>query len=237
MRSGVTSRFRLPVFIFDFGGVVIKWKTNDPIFDYIAQRYRIPHVKMRQAFEAALPRLEAGEGSIREFLEDALALFGERLREGDSPEELWTVPFARYAKLRVGTVRLVASLRRRGYRVFLFSNTSPPHARFLKKVGWDKLFDGFLASCELRCLKPDPEAYGAVLGRIGVAPSETVFIDDKEANVQGAKEFGIRWAFRFTSVARLKRDVETPISAPPARGGSVDRAVKEILDEATARRI
>jgi putative hydrolase of the HAD superfamily len=217
MRPGERSSARLPVFIFDFGGVVIKWKDNNPIYDYIAQRYRIPRAKLRRVFEADLPRLESGDVSIREFLTEALGRFGKRLRSGDSPEELWTVPFARLAKLRMGMVKLVRSLRRRRYRVFLFSNTSLPHARFFKRAGWDTLFDGFLASCQLRSLKPTPTAFARALASINAAPSEVVFIDDKAENVRGAKEFGIRWAFRYTSLARLMRDIATlPLAQPTA---------------------
>jgi HAD superfamily hydrolase (TIGR01509 family) len=196
-----------PVFVFDFGGVVIKWKDNYPIYDYVADRYEIPRAKMRRVFDLALPRLESGDVSIREFLADGLGPFGKHLREGDSPEELWTSPFERLAKLRVGTVRLVESLRKSGHRVFLFSNTSIPHVRFLKRIGWDRLFDGVLYSCELGSLKPAPTAYARALSRIGATPSQVVFVDDKEKNVRGARKFGIRWAFRFTSLAELKRDI------------------------------
>jgi HAD superfamily hydrolase (TIGR01509 family) len=215
MRSRERSRAKRAVFIFDFGGVVIKWKDNYPIYDYIADRYKIPRVKLRLVFDRALPRLETGEVSIREFLADALGLFGKRLRKGDSPEELWTWPFERLAKLRVGTVRLVTSLRRKGYQVFLFSNTSLPHVRFLKRTGWDKLFDGFVSSCELGSMKPASIAYAKALVRINATPSQVAFVDDKEKNVRGAREFGIRWAFRFTSLARLKRDIATVLSDPP----------------------
>jgi putative hydrolase of the HAD superfamily len=206
MRKGRT-REGLPVFIFDLGGVVIKWKSNNPIFDHIARIYGVPLLEMRREFEETLPRLEAGQVEIREFLTKALARFGKRLRKGDSPEELWTLPFARLATLRVGTVELVASMRRKGYRVFLFSNTSMPHARFVRKVGWDRLFDGFLTSCELGSLKPSGDAYGMVLERINASPAGAAFVDDKEENVRGAREFGLRWAIRFTSVAELRRDI------------------------------
>lgn len=208
MRSGERGRARLPVFIFDFGGVVIKWKSNHPIYDYVADRYGIPRSELRRVFDLAIPGLESGRVSMRKFLEDALGLFGMRLRRGDSPEELWTLPFERLAKLRVGTVKLVESLRRKGYRVIVFSNTSPPHVKFMKRVGWDKLFDGFLASCELGSVKPSRTAYETALKRINAAPSEVVFIDDKAENVRGAKEFGIRRAFTYTSLARLKKDIE-----------------------------
>jgi putative hydrolase of the HAD superfamily len=215
MGSRKRSRVRLPVFIFDFGGVVIKWKNNDPIFDYIADRYEIPRAKMRRVFELALPKLESGDVSMRDFLEEALGKFGKSLRKGDSPYELWTLPFERLVKFRAGTVRLVKSLGRKGFQVFLFSNTSLPHVRFLRRMGWDELFDGFLSSCELRSMKPSKTAFGRALASIGVDPSEVVFIDDKEENVRGAKEFGIRWAFRFTTVARLKSEIAPLASAPP----------------------
>jgi putative hydrolase of the HAD superfamily len=206
------SRAKSVVFIFDFGGVVIKWRDNYPIYDYVADRYGIPRAKLRRVFDLALPGIETGEVSMREFFTEALGLFGKRLRRGDSPEELWTLPFERLAKLRVGTVRLVASLREKGYKVFLFSNTSPPHARFLKRVGWDRFFDGFLSSCELGSMKPAPTAYARALAKIGATPSHVAFIDDKERNVRGAKEFGIRWSFKYTSLARLKKDVAAVLS-------------------------
>jgi HAD superfamily hydrolase (TIGR01509 family) len=207
MRPTERGPAKTPVFIFDFGGVVIRWKNNHPIFDYIAERYGIPREEMRRAFEVALPRLETGEVSVREFLEDVLRGFGRRLRRGDSPDELWTLPFERLVKVRKGTLELVRSLRRRGYRVYLFSNTSLPHVRLIRKKGWDRMFDVFLSSCELGSMKPSGAAFGKALAEIGAIPSEVVFIDDKEENVKGAKDFGIRWAFRFTSVARLRREI------------------------------
>jgi FMN phosphatase YigB (HAD superfamily) len=45
------------------------------------------------------------------------------------------------------------------------------------------------------------------LDRIRAAPSEVVFIDDKEENVRGAKESGILLALRFRSTEALRRDI------------------------------
>jgi FMN phosphatase YigB (HAD superfamily) len=70
MRSRERSSAKSPVFIFDFGGVVIKWKNNNPTYDYIAHRYKIPRAELRRVFDLALPRLESGEVSIEEFLSD-----------------------------------------------------------------------------------------------------------------------------------------------------------------------
>jgi len=215
-------RGKLPVFVFDFGGVMIKWKNNYPIYDSIAERYGIPKTKLRRVLDLDLPRLEAGEVSIRGYLTEGLARFEMRLRRGDLAEELWTEPFARLVRPRAGTVRLVESLRRDGYRVYLFSNTSMPHVRFLKRSGWDGLFDGILTSCELGSCKPRPTAFRRALEKIGAAPSDVVFVDDKEENVIGAKEFGVRWGLRFTSTKALKREVAALLSTSPKARPKVD---------------
>src|ERR1700691_3412136 len=112
MRPTERNHSTRPISVFDFGGVVIKWKNNNPIFDYIADRYGIPRAEMRHVFELTLPRLETGDVSMREFLEEALGKFGKRPQRGDSPDELWTLPFERLVKFRMGTVELVESLRK-----------------------------------------------------------------------------------------------------------------------------
>jgi putative hydrolase of the HAD superfamily len=215
-------RGKLPVFVFDFGGVMIKWKNNHPIYDSIAEGYGIPRTKLRRVLDIDLPRLEAGEVSIRAFLTEALGGFEMRLHRGDSAEELWTEPFARLVKPRAGTVRLVESLRRDGYGVYLFSNTSMPHVRFLKRSGWDRLFDGILTSCELGSCKPGATAFRRALEKIGAVPSEVVFIDDKEENVKGAKGVGIRRALRFTSTKALMGEVAALLSTSPKARAKVD---------------
>jgi putative hydrolase of the HAD superfamily len=212
MRKRRSAGAKRPIFIFDFGGVVIKWKNNNPIFDYIAGKYGVPRAEMRRVFELALPTLETGDVSIRDFMEEALGKFGKRLAKRDSPDELWSLPFERLVRFRTGTVELVRSLRRRGYLVYLFSNTSIPHAELVRRKRWDRLFDGFMTSCELRSMKPSAAAFERALASVGAKPSEVAFIDDKEENVRGAKDYGIRWAFRFTSLTRLRKDVSKAIA-------------------------
>ncbi len=164
---------RLPVFIFDFGGVVIKWKNNNPIFDYVAKRYGVPREEMRVALESSLLRLESGKLSMDEYLAHALAKFGKHLKEGDSPDELWTRPFERLVKFSAGTVRLVETLRNTGFLVYLFSNTSPPHASLVRRKKWDRLFDGFLCSCELGSVKPEALAFRRALERSARFPQRS----------------------------------------------------------------
>ncbi len=78
--------------------------------------------------------------------------------------------------------------------------------------GWTRsLFDRFFASCALRSIKPDREAFRKVLGHIGVEPKDVVFIDNTERNIVAARKAGIKHAIRFHSVSNLKRDVRRAI--------------------------
>lgn len=57
-------------------------------------------------------------------------------------------------------------------------------------------------ACEFGAKKPTPSVYKGVAARYGVTPGEAVMIDDKPANVAGAREAGLR-AHGFTRAGEL----------------------------------
>ena len=62
-----------------------------------------------------------------------------------------------------------------------------------KATPWinESLFDVIVFSSDVGVCKPDPEIFQRALAQLGVEASETLFIDDRERNVQGAKALGI----------------------------------------------
>lgn len=55
----------------------------------------------------------------------------------------------------------------------------------------ESLFDVIVFSSEVGVCKPDPKIFQRALEQLGVAASESLFIDDRERNVNGAKALGI----------------------------------------------
>jgi putative hydrolase of the HAD superfamily len=55
----------------------------------------------------------------------------------------------------------------------------------------ESVFDMIVLSSEVGVCKPDPRIFHYALAQLGVAASETVFVDDRERNVNGAKALGI----------------------------------------------
>ena len=53
------------------------------------------------------------------------------------------------------------------------------------------LFDVIVFSSDVGMQKPDPEIYRLTLSRLKVDPQETIFLDDRERNVDGALSVGM----------------------------------------------
>lgn len=108
------------------------------------------------------------------------------------------------------TERLVRDLKGAGYRLYVLSNMSREFIAFLRRYPVYGLFDGEVVSCEERTVKPEPRIYELLLERYALTPSETLFIDDREANILEAERHGIR-GFLFmpcdpeASCAELRR--------------------------------
>lgn len=87
-----------------------------------------------------------------------------------------------------------------GYRRAILSNGSPAMLETL--VGTSPLaphIGAVLSVDATGAYKPDPRAYGLVEERLGVKPSEVVFVSSNGFDIAGAKKFG----FRVARIARV----------------------------------
>ena len=99
-------------------------------------------------------------------------------------------------------------LQRQGRRVGVLSNLASYHMTAIK-LNHPDFFDvpgPYYFSFDLGLHKPDPEIYRAVCEDLGLAPDRVVFVDDLEANVQGACSIGIH-------AVQLRKDNHREVSA------------------------
>ena len=96
-------------------------------------------------------------------------------------------------------VELLLRLKKR-YGVYLFSNTNQINYdcfthRMKEKYGFDIFAECFHAayfSHQMHCRKPAKEGFDIIIREQHLEPSATVFIDDIEKNLEGARAAGIR---------------------------------------------
>src|SRR5690349_2239004 len=104
-----------------------------------------------------------------------------------------------WSNVNPAMVAWVDALRVHKLRLALLSNMHADMARqFRERFAWVGRFDAAILSAEVRSVKPEPQIYLQTLQALAVKPAESLFIDDRERNVRGAREVGIQ-AIRFLS--------------------------------------
>jgi putative hydrolase of the HAD superfamily len=98
-------------------------------------------------------------------------------------------------------------LRQHGLRTAILSNMGDSVLDSIKqKFAWISRFDVLVWSYQLHMAKPDPEIYLYTLQQLGTRPDETLFIDDKQVNIDAALDLGMK-ALPFSDVETLRRDL------------------------------
>ena len=98
----------------------------------------------------------------------------------------------------VERLRMIDSLREKGYKTYVLSNTNPIFyndwiAKAFRQDGKsiNDYFDGIVVSFQELMCKPNPDLFRNLLNRYRLNPAETVFLDDSEANCAAARSLGI----------------------------------------------
>lgn len=61
----------------------------------------------------------------------------------------------------------------------------------LERTGLDLCFERLFISSETGFVKPDPRAVEDVLATLSLDPARVIFVDDKERNLQSARQLGV----------------------------------------------
>ena len=105
-----------------------------------------------------------------------------------------------------GAQRFVQDCKEAGYRIFILSNASDKFYEYFPNFCPLEAFDGYVVSCDVHATKPRPRIYRYLLNRYSLNPSECLFIDDLQRNVDGAKAFGME-AIQFQNDFQPMREL------------------------------
>jgi putative hydrolase of the HAD superfamily len=98
-------------------------------------------------------------------------------------------------------------LKENGLRTGILSNMGDSVLEIiLEKFAWIADFDVLIWSYQHGMVKPDRAIYELLLDRLGAAPEETLFLDDKLENIEGARHLGIQ-GLQFSTVDQLRQDL------------------------------
>jgi 2-haloacid dehalogenase len=144
----------------------------------------------------------AGSGLLERFAALAPAAPPDRLRQH------WLEMLTPQADM-VGLARRLMP----HHRVFLLSNIGDLHWQHVAtQHGLADVGHGVLTSFHAGVMKPDPAIYAQAEHKFGLVPKTTVFIDDREENIEAARARGwhgiVHRSFTDTRAALLRLGVE-----------------------------
>ncbi len=178
--------------VFDLGGVIVDLDANRCMagfkklgLDEIAELINPYHPA------AMIGEMEHGDITFHEMCDKMRAYVH---REDIRDEEIsWA-----YNQLLVGLdrskLRLLDTLRERGYHIYALSNNNPMSIETVREMfradgkTMNDYFDGIYLSFEMHLLKPGREIYEKMILLSGMDPRESLFLDDSEINVNVARE-------------------------------------------------
>ena len=184
MSDGAT----LDALILDFGGVLILGN-NSPERQRWLDRIGLEN----DAFDGWMWRQPEVPGAMRGELTEAEFWTAIGTRVGLSVEDSLAMAVDYWAGdvPNAGVVALARRARASGLRMGLLSNAYLDLSPYLAQHGVRELFDECIISALVGTIKPEPAIYELACSRLRVQPQRALFLDDKLANVEGARAFGL----------------------------------------------
>lgn len=189
--------------VFDFGQVLVRFEP-----DYMVGQYVRDPEDAKMLEEVIFDRLywdELDAGTITD--EEVVSAIKERI-----PESLWEASEKIYYNWIYnipeieGMRELISHIKGKyGVSVYLLSNISEYFAEHSNEIPILKLLDGCVYSSKCGKVKPDAEIYENLCSEFNILPEETIFVDDRKENIDGAGKIGITGYVFDGDVQKLKK--------------------------------
>jgi putative hydrolase of the HAD superfamily len=191
--------------VFDIGNVLLKWapleivtKTFPDYPDH--QQLTLDLVKSQIWFDLNLGKINENQ---------AIALYHKELEISISKLEEFITNVKKSLVPLPGSIELLDKLYIQNIPLYTITDNIKELVSYTKQKYnfWEK-FKGAVVSADIGFLKPSPEIYLHLLNTYKLIPEETLFFDDIERNVEGAKKVGIH-ASIFTTADECKEILKT----------------------------
>lgn len=182
--------------IFDLGKVILNLDFNASIKAFQKLGLSTAVLDNKQAYsDPVFYALEVGKVTPDEFCNQVRKVLNNPNLTNLQIEDAW---YAMILDIPAIRVKKVLELGKK-YQVYLFSNTNQIHIERLHTafraehgIDFPSLFVTDFYSHEIHARKPDLDSYQKVIKLSGVNPKETLFVDDLEKNILGAKKAGLQ---------------------------------------------
>ncbi len=193
----------IAVLFWDIGGVILTngWDTDSR--DEAARRFGLDRADFERRHEGAFPEFEVGRITLDAYLDLTIFFHGRTFTRDDFKAFMFSRS-AENAATRAVLDEVTAAGR---YLLAALNNEGRElNAYRIERFHLDRNFTVLLSSCYLGLRKPDEMIYRRALEITHRAPEESVFIDDRLPNVEGARRVGMN-VIHFQNAAKLRGEL------------------------------
>ena len=177
--------------ILDMGNVLLEWN-KDKILRGVVKTEKDYMILDKAIFQSGLwERLDLGTLTREELVLKVISMIGSIYQE-KVQEVVWNWPS--YIEIYMEVFPLLVHLKEKGHRIFVLSNTSPVFYELLEEQlsPLNEILDGFVLSCDIKAIKPDPKMFEEILHKYDLNPENCIFLDDVKDNTKMAESLGIK---------------------------------------------
>ena len=180
----------LKAIVFDYGRVlslsptVADWERLASVFGVPVEQFQKPYWALRDRYDRATFSAETYWGGVADDL-------GKNISEEDIAR-LVVLDNTQWTRGNPQMLEFTWQAQHAGMKVGVLSNMQSDMLKAMRqKLPWLSRFDAQVYSCEVGVIKPEPESYHAILHDLDVPARDSLFLDDKQANIDGARAVGM----------------------------------------------
>ncbi len=198
-RGGAKGDAPVQAIAFDWGGVFTEGTFDGRAVQALARLFDRREDAVAAAYYPLMEHIEIGAFDLTEF---CARLTAALVVEAD--EAAFRQAFLAAPRERPAMYDLLALIPRQ-YAVAMLSNNVPELCDRVRSDPRMVRIEQFVFSNEIGARKPAAEAFAALSAALGLAPANTLFVDDNVANVAACEELGFRGILLDTPAGFARR--------------------------------
>lgn len=174
--------------LFDVGGVLGTngWDTHER--DRAAERFELDRAAFEARHDEAVGTWESGQMTIDDYLD--FVVFNEPRAFSRDAFRDFMFAQSRPFHEAIDFARMLAATRR--WRMMTMNNESAElHEHRVRSFGLTPIFNAFIVSAYVAARKPHGVFYDRALAIAHADPARTVFVDDRDGNLEPARARGV----------------------------------------------
>lgn len=195
---------KIQTIIFDLGGVLVDWNPRYMYRTMFSNENEMEDFLKQICHHDWNEKQDAGR-SFAEATRELIALYPDKERYIRAYFDRWPEMLGGAIE---GTVKILEELhQKKSHRLLALSNWSAETFPFAqKRFPFLGFFETILLSGTEKLIKPDPRFFRLLETRLHVKLKESVFIDDVQKNIDGAKALGLH-TILFKNSVQLKTEL------------------------------